>query len=117
MADRITISGIRGIGFHGVFDHERTDGQEFIVDVEYQVAAGTGADDDLAHTVDYGVVSQRVYDLITGEPRALIERLAQDIAEACLAMHGVQSVVVTVHKPHAPIAVPFADVTVRIERP
>lgn len=47
----------------------------------------------------------------------LIERLAALIADAVIADHpAVQGVTVTVHKPKAPITVPFADVSVTIER-
>lgn len=117
MGDHIIIEGIRGFGYHGVFDHERTEGQEFVVDVDLTVTRGSGATDDLAQTVDYGVVAQRIHDHITGTPRALIERLAQDMADACLALPGVQTVRIRVHKPSAPIPVPFTDVIVSIERP
>ncbi len=117
MTDRITITGIRGIGHHGVFEHERINGQEFVVDViltvDIQRAAAT---DDLADTVDYGAVADAVHSLIVGEPLNLIETLADRMAQACLAFDGVRSVVVTLHKPQAPIQVPFADVTITVER-
>lgn len=117
MADQITIHGIRGTGHHGVFAHERRDGQEFSVDVTLDVATtGAASSDDLADTVDYGVVANAVHALIVGEPVDLIETLAERIATACLALGGVEQVEVTVHKPHAPIEVPFDDVTLRIVR-
>ncbi len=117
MADQIRIRGIRGIGNHGVFEHERIDGQEFIVDVTLDVNTEAAAgSDDLADTVDYGVVADQVHALITGEPVDLIEKLAERIAASCLAHPGVLAVEVRVHKPQAPIAVPFDDVEVRITR-
>ena len=117
VADQICITGIRGTGNHGVFDHERRDGQEFIVDVELEVdLARSAASDDLADTVDYGTVASDVHALITGEPYDLIETLAEEIATACLRHRAVESVTVTVHKPQAPITVPFDDVAVRITR-
>ena len=33
MSDQITLTGIHGFGYHGLFDHERRDGQDFYVDV------------------------------------------------------------------------------------
>lgn len=115
--DRIVISGIRGTGHHGVFEHERIDGQEFLVDVTLTVdTQRVAATDDLADTVDYGAVANAVHALIVGEPLSLIETLAARIADRCLAFDGVLGVVVTVHKPQAPIAVPFTDVTVTVER-
>jgi dihydroneopterin aldolase len=46
----------------------------------------------------------------------LIETLALRIVDVCLLSQSVRWVSVTVHKPAAPIAVPFDDVTVTIER-
>lgn len=117
MADQIRIRGIRGIGHHGVFAHERTDGQEFSVDVTLDVRTTAAAgSDDLADTVDYGQVANAVHALVVGEPVDLIETLAERIAAACLGFTGVERVKVTVHKPHAPIEVPFDDVELRIVR-
>jgi 7,8-dihydroneopterin aldolase/epimerase/oxygenase len=117
MADQIAIRGIRGEGRHGVFDHERANGQAFSVDVVLDVETrSAAASDALAETVDYGRVATAVHELIVGEPVDLIETLAQRIADACLAFPGVSRVAVTVHKPQAPIPVPFDDVEVRIVR-
>ena len=117
MADQIIITGIRGTGFHGVFEHERREGQEFSVDVCLDVSTSAAAgSDDLGDTVDYGQVAVAVHALIVGEPVDLIETLAERIAAACLAFGGVQQVAVTVHTPHAPIPVPFDDVQLRIVR-
>ena len=115
--DRIVVTGIRGHGRHGVFDHERRDGQEFAVDVELEVGTTAAArSDDLADTVDYGQVAIAVHALIVGEPVDLVETLAERVADACLAFGGVHAVSVTVHKPSAPIPVPFDDVQLRIRR-
>jgi dihydroneopterin aldolase len=115
--DQIRVRGIRGTGHHGVFAHERADGQEFSVDVCLDVdtrpAAGS---DELADTVDYGQVALAVHALIVGDPVDLVETLAERIASACLAFRGVSRVEVTVHKPHAPIDVPFDDVELFIVR-
>lgn len=117
MADQILITGIRGTGHHGVFADERRDGQEFIVDVELDVDLRLSAtSDDLADTVDYGTVASDVHSLIIGEPHDLIETLAEAIAQTCLRHRAVAEVTVTVHKPQAPITVPFDDVAVRITR-
>ncbi len=117
MGDQIIIRGLRGLGHHGVLEHERRDGQEFSVDVVLDVQTSTAAlSDDLADTVDYGLVAQAVHDVIVGEPVDLVETLAQRVADACLAFPGVSRAAVTVHKPHAPIAVPFDDVEIRIVR-
>ena len=115
--DRIELTGLRGTGFHGVFDFERRDGQEFSVDVVLHVdTRAAAATDDLSRTVDYGVVAQQVHDLVTGPPFALVETLAARIATACLENPLVRAVDVAVHKPQAPIQVPFGDVVLRVHR-
>ena len=116
--DRIRLAGVRGRGFHGVFEHERREGQEFVVDVELAVDLGAaGASDDLADTVNYGEIGAAALARIEGEPHDLIERLAELVAQDALAHPGVDEVTVTVHKPQAPIAHEFADVAVTITRP
>lgn len=116
-ADRIVITGVRAIGYHGVFEFERREGQEFVIDLVVHLPSRFAATtDDLSDTIDYGVVAQRVHDVITGEPVDLIETLAERAAAAVLAL-GAARVEVTVHKPQAPIPVPFDDVAVRIDRP
>lgn len=116
--DRITLRGVRARGFHGVFAHERETGQEFIVDVTLGVLSISKAakTDDLHHTVDYGAVAQTVVDVISGPAQNLIESVAVGIAERCLEFDYVRAVKVTVHKPEAPLPVPFDDVAVSITR-
>lgn len=115
--DEITLTGVRAFGRHGVFDHERRDGQEFVVDVTLYVSTSrAAASDDVADTVHYGEVAERIVEIVGGEPLNLIEALAARIADDLLEHDIVRMVAVTVHKPQAPITVPFGDVTVTIRR-
>jgi 7,8-dihydroneopterin aldolase/epimerase/oxygenase len=115
--DRISLLGLRVIGRHGVFDWERTGGQEFVVDVVLGVdTRPAAAADDLSLTADYGALTERLHDIVAGPSVALIETLAQRLADACLADPAVQEAEVTVHKPHAPVTRHLADVTVTIQR-
>jgi dihydroneopterin aldolase len=115
--DRIALRGLRGHGYHGVHEHERRDGQEFVVDAVLVVDTRTAAlTDDLANTVDYGGLAARLAARIAGEPVRLIETLAQRLAEACLAEPAVAEVEITVHKPQAPAPIAFDDVAVTIAR-
>jgi 7,8-dihydroneopterin aldolase/epimerase/oxygenase len=115
--DRIALRGLSVRGRHGVYDYERRDGQEFVVDAVLgldtrQAAAG----DDLSRTVDYGALAERLAAIVSGEPVRLIETLAERLAMACLADPAVQEVEITVHKPQAPLAQAVEDVTVTIQR-
>lgn len=116
-SDCIRITGITGWGYHGVLDSERMAGQNFIVDVELSLDMSlAGASDDLTQTVDYGAVAQQVHEVIEGPPFNLIEALAEKIATVCLEHQRLHRVCVTVHKPQAPIAVAFTDVSATVCR-
>ena len=117
MSDLIRITGIRAWGRHGVFEAERRDGQEFVVDIELAVDTSTAAEtDDLADTVDYSRIAGEAADVITGDPVDLIETLAARIAALCLSNVGVDQASVTVHKPSAPLSIEVRDVSVTITR-
>ena len=111
----IRLTGIRAVGHHGYFAEERAAGQPFVVDVTLQLRRPE-RDDALAGTCDYGAVAHYVVAAIESRPVDLIETLAGRIADACLTQPVVRGVVVTVHKPEAPIAVPFGDVSVTLVR-
>lgn len=117
MSDRITLKGISAKGYHGVLDFEKHDGQTFVVDVEMDVdLSQAGTSDELADTVNYAEVAGDVVALVEGESLDLIEALADRIAAKVLTRPLVESVVVTVHKPQAPVGHPFTDVAVTVER-
>lgn len=115
--DRIELRGLRVRGHHGVFDHERRDGQEFVLDlVLWTDLTAAAASDDLADTVDYGALAETAAAVLEGPPRALIEAVAEEVADAVLRDARVRAVEVTLHKPQAPIRREFADVAVVVAR-
>ena len=117
MADRIELRGLTVRGTHGVFDHERRDGQDFIVDITVWIdLAEAAASDCLDDTYDYGVLAQRAADIVAGPPRNLIETVAAEIAEDVMDDHRVHAVEVIMHTPQAPIPLTFADVAVVARR-
>ena len=115
--DEIALTGLRAIGYHGVFPEERVDGQLFIVDVVLHLWLGAaGGGDDLESTVHYGELANRVVRAVETDPVDLIETVAERVAQIGLSYPVVDEVTVTVHKPAAPIEVPFSDVSVTIRR-
>lgn len=115
--DRLVLRGLRALGHHGVLDFERRDGQEFVVDVELALDTRRAArGDDLAATVHYGELAERLHQAIGTDPVDLLETLAQRLADVCLTEPPVVWVDVTVHKPQAPIRVAFDDVSLTIHR-
>ena len=117
MPDRIAVTGLSAHAHHGVYDWERERGQTFVVDAVLDLdTAPAAAGDDLAKTVNYAELAQRLHGVLTGEPVDLLETLAQRLADVCLADPLVDAAEITVHKPDADLGVPFADVTVTIRR-
>ncbi|MEO8908248.1 MAG: dihydroneopterin aldolase [Microbacteriaceae bacterium] len=116
-SDTITLTGLRVHAHHGVFDFERENGQEFVIDVTVWLDLSPAASgDDLAATVHYGELAVAVVDAVSADPVDLIETVAERVAAVALGFRGVERTQVAVHKPNAPIPVPFDDVTVTIVR-
>ena len=117
ISDRLAVRGLAVHGHHGVFEYERRDGQEFVIDLVLGLDTTLAAkSDDLQDTVDYGTLVDEVRSAVSNDPVDLIETLAQRIADVCLRHPQVEAVEVTVHKPHAPIQVTFQDVALTINR-
>ncbi|MGH8879014.1 MAG: dihydroneopterin aldolase [Stackebrandtia sp.] len=115
--DRITLSGLRVHGYHGVYDRERAAGQEFIIDVTLHLDTSKAAQsDNIADTVHYGALADALVEGVAGAPVRLLETLADRLAQVCLDDPRVDHCAVTVHKPQAPIPHNFTDVSVTIER-
>jgi dihydroneopterin aldolase len=116
-SDEIRLTGLRAQAHHGVFEHERRDGQLFVLDVAVRLPLGdAAATDDLDRTVHYGELAEAVVAAVESDPVDLIETVAERVAGVALSFPAVREVVVTVHKPSAPITVPFDDVSVTITR-
>lgn len=117
MSGLIELRGLTVRGRHGVYDFERAQGQEFRIDVTLELdLAPAAASDDVADTVHYGELADRLAAVVAGEPVNLIETLADRLATLCLADRRVEVATVTVHKPQAPIEHQFSDVAVTLRR-
>lgn len=117
MSDRIRIAGIEVLARHGVLDVEKQNDQKFLIDLDLTIdLSAAAATDRLEDTVDYGELSQRTHDYVASNSYDLIEKLAHGIADLAMGYAKVEAVEVTVHKPDAPMEVPFADVSVTVSR-
>lgn len=117
MTDRITVTGLRVRGNHGVHDEEKRDGQEFLVDIAVWVDLdAAAATDDVGRTLHYGVLAERVAAIVAGPSRDLIETVAAEVADDIMAEHRPYAAEVTLHKPSAPIPLTFDDVAVTVRR-
>ncbi len=115
--DEITLTGLRASAFHGVLEQERRTGQVFLIDVTvYLPLVDAATTDDLDRTIHYGELAEQIVSAVESDPVDLIETVAQRVADVVLAHELAVFTRVTVHKPSAPIAVPFDDVCVTITR-
>lgn len=117
MTDRITLTGLRVRGHHGVFDEERRDGQDFVVDMTVWVDLARAAEtDDLDDTLNYGALASRAAEIVAGKPWNLLETVGAAIADEVMEDPRPHAVEVTIHKPNAPIPLDFGDVAVTVRR-
>src|SRR5689334_923740 len=115
--DVISLRGLRARGYHGVYDFERQQGQEFVVDVVLELdLTPAAASDEVTDTVHYGELADALVAIVTGPPVNLIETLAARLLDRCLLDGRVAAATVTVHKPQAPIQHTFTDVAVSLRR-
>ncbi len=117
MSDRIVLHDMVFQGRHGVFEHEQLEPQPFHVDVElFLDLQPAGLEDELAKTVDYGVVFETCRSIVESTSFRLIEAIAEAIAHELLADFPVAEVTVRVRKPNLPIEGTLAWAGVEIRR-
>ena len=118
MSDQITITGIHGYGHHGLFENERSNGQDFYVDLILNLDLSQAAQSDaIEDTVNYAEITELTHQEITTDPVNLIEKLAYRIAERILSSHPkVKAITVTVHKPQAPVGLKVQDISVVVNK-
>jgi dihydroneopterin aldolase len=117
VTDRIDLIGLEVMARHGVFASEKVQPQKFVLDVSvFADLSAAGESDDLADTIDYGSLAGQIHEVVSTESHSLIETVAARVAEVALADGRIEKVLVTVHKPEAPVGLPFVDVAVTIER-
>lgn len=112
------MEGLRLQGTHGVYDAERRRPQPFLIDLDLRLdLRAAAAGDDLGASCDYGAAARIAAEVLAGPPRRLIETLAAEIAERLLAAFPpLRCVRVRVHKPEAPVGLPFADIHAEVRR-
>lgn len=115
--DVIHLRGLEFYAYHGALPEEQVLGQKFIIDMDlYTDLSRAGISDQVKDTIHYGEVYQVIETCVRGDKYQLIEFLAEKIAQTVLGQFACTSVRVEVHKPQAPIAGIFRDVSVEIWR-
>lgn len=114
---KIEIKGLKVMARHGVLEEEKRNVQPFIFDVIIEAENGDCAvSDDVGETVNYAEVCAAVDGFCRDNSFNLIETLAARTARKIAEEFPlVNRVTVTVHKPQAPVGLPFGDVSVTAE--
>lgn len=116
--DQIRIENLEIYGFHGVFPEETKEGQIFQIDARLYVdLRPAGKKDELSLSTHYGEVCHFMTQYFRENTYALIEAAAEHLARAVLLKFPlIERLELEVKKPHAPIGLPFGNVSVFIDR-
>lgn len=115
--DVIHIKRLEIFANHGVIPEENTLGQKFIISADlYKDLRKAGKSDDVEETVHYGKAAVLIKQISEKSVFRLIEKLAEEIADALLKNFPVEKVRVVIEKPWAPVRLPLDTVAVEIER-
>ena len=103
MSFDINISKIKCFGKHGIYDYEKQNDQEFLVDIHINIS--DFSEDDINKTLNYEEIVNLVIKIVNTESYDLIETLAKHISEQIVFKHTkteatLQEIKVTVHKPN-----------------
>lgn len=98
--DRIALRGVRAYGRHGFDAGERDRPQPFEIDVMLEIdLRAAQSSDDIADTVDYAALCNRLIAVVATTSYALLERLAGDLLDELFHDPRVVRAEVTVAKP------------------
>ena len=116
--DKIIIKDLKFYAYHGVNPEEKTEGQNFVLDIECSADLSLPcATDNVDDTVSYAQIIKLVRKVFTAEKYDLLEKAAQVVADAILEnFDKIEKVVITLKKPEAPMKADFGYVAVKIKR-
>ena len=113
--DKIHIRDLSLRTFIGIYNHEKEQKQDIIINVTLGCdLKEAGKSDKIEDTVNYKDIKLNIVKLVENSRFNLIEKIAEDVAAISLQQTGVKWVKVVVDKPYA---LRFAkSVAVEIER-
>ena len=114
MSFDIIVKGIKASGCHGVYESEKKEKQEFIVDVLIKI--NEIKSDDINQTLNYENIISIAKEVVTSKSFDLIEILAQTISKEiisfCKQELSILSISVSVHKPNTELSQYTDDIVV-----
>lgn len=116
--DEIKLTGLKVFAYHGVLPEEKKNGQDFFIDIVIKTdLRPAGASDDLTKTINYAEMAELASRTFSSGSFDLIEAAAENLSTTILKSYPlISEISVTVHKPSAPIGLPFSDVSVTVRR-
>ena len=116
--DEIRIEGLEVYAHHGVYPEETKNGQYFYVNaILYTNVRQAGGEDSLERTINYGTVCRFITDWMQENTCLLLEAVAERLSQALLLEYGpLAALELEIQKPHAPIRLPFGNVSVKVRR-
>ncbi len=115
--DRVLIDDLRVLTVIGALPHEREIAQPVRIDLSIGLdLRNAGRSDELHDTVHYGLVCERVSELVRDSKDVLLERLAAKVADVVLEFDLVEVVDVTLTKLRPPIPEEVQSTAVHITR-
>ena len=116
--DEIRIEGLEVYARHGVYPEETKNGQYFYVNaILYINMRRAGREDNLERTINYGTVCHFITDWMQENTCLLLEAVAERLSQALLLEYdALADLELEIQKPHAPIRLPFGNVSVKVRR-
>lgn len=116
--DYIKITGLQIFAHHGVLQEEKENGQDFYLNAKlYYDMKKAGQTDDLSHALNYADACAYMTEVFTEKNYDLIEAAAENLCERMLLQYNsLERISLELCKPHAPIGLPFENVSVNMER-
>lgn len=116
--DYIEITGLKIYAYHGVLSEEKEKGQDFYVNARlYYDMAPAAASDDLEQVINYAECCQLITEVFLEKSYDLIETVCEEICHRLLLTYErLEKAEVQLCKPHAPIGLPFSNVSVNMSR-
>jgi len=116
--DKIILKDLQFYGYHGLFEEENKLGQRFSVDCDlYTSLKEAGMTDEMHASIHYGHAYELIRDIVEGEPKNLIEAVAETIAKSLFEkFRMLNACMVRVVKPNPPIHGQYESVAVEIYR-
>ncbi|WKA54891.1 dihydroneopterin aldolase [Planococcus shixiaomingii] len=116
--DFIHVNDMEFYGYHGVFPEETKLGQRFRLTISLAVdLKRAGETDELEHTVHYGEIYAACRSIVEGEPKKLVEAVAEEVAAHILTNFSlVKGIRVLLIKPDPPIPGYYKSVAIELTR-